>query len=330
MDFHIPIEEQPFKREDDNNKYAFDALIKAIKDRSVFAFIGSGCSKRVGYQEWEELLNILEERVKTINPSVRLDDYKVFMDKDNRDNLWYAEILKSSLPPAEFYNMIHNTYKNREIKDWSFHQSLVSINFRHYLTTNYDSLLESARLVSTKPLDYFLWNSKEKLKTFFEGINSVNEENRCVFHIHGRFDSEGSIILTEKDYLSMYYQEELAVKVLWSIIGSYKMCFIGFGMRDLDVLTVFRKVWWDFGRGVSRHFAFIKQNDKNKRIIHRQYMRDKYGINPIFFSTVDRVGDEYAELKQKIDDLAANRFSQTETESDLAKIEEITGMNMGA
>lgn len=322
------IIEQPFVREEDVNNYAFDELIRAIKDRTVFAFVGAGCSKRLGYPSWEELIDFLEAQVRTVKTSVRLEDYKGFLKDNTDDKLWYAEILKSNLV-EEFYGLIQETYKQREIRDWSFHQSLLSINFRHYLTTNYDPLLENTRLITSGSLNYFSWNNKERLKTFFEAIHSSSDEDRSVFHIHGRFDDKESIILTEKDYLGMYHQEELAVKVLWSIIASYRMCFIGFGLKDLDVLTVFRKVWWDFGRGNARHFAFIKENDKTKRIIFRQYMRDKYGINPIFFNKLDGADDEYIELKQRVDDLATNRTSKTDIESDIGQVNEINDLNLG-
>lgn len=323
----VSMSEQPFDREEDNNNYAFDELVRSIKDRSVFAFIGAGCSKRVGYPSWEELITFLETRVKTSNPSLRLEDYKHFLKGNTDDKLWYAEILKSNLT-EDFHGLIQETYKQKDISDWSFHQSLLSINFRHYLTTNYDPLLENTRVITSAPLSFLSWNNKERLKAFFEAIHSSTEEARSVFHIHGRFDDKESIILTERDYLGMYHQDALAVKILWSIIASYRMCFIGFGLNDLDVLTVFRKVWWDFGRGNARHFAFIKENDKTKRIIFRQYMRDKYGINPIFFSRLDGAADEFVELKQKIDNLAANRTTQTEIDIDNSIVNEINNINL--
>lgn len=325
------IIEQPFLIEEDCNKYAFDNLIKALRDRNVFAFIGAGCSKGCKYPLWDELLIVLEERVKKLNPSIRLEDYqKFFQEEKIEDKLWYAEVLKSKLPPVEFHNLIRNIFQPKEIADWSLHQDLISINFSHYLTTNYDSLLEDAKLVASPSLDYFCWNNKERLKEFFEAIHNPNGGNRCVFHIHGRFDDERSIIFTERDYLEMYIQDILGVKVLERIVSAYSMCFIGFGMNDLDVLTVFRKAWWEFGRGHPRHFAFMKQNDLNKRIIHRQYLRDKYGIDAIFFSTDEKTQDPYAEFKKKISDLAAQRASHADMENDIAKVNEITGLNFGA
>jgi len=322
---------EPYEIEAENNNTAFDELVRAINNRLVFAFIGAGCSKRNGceYPGWKELISLLETSVKAKDPSKDLKPYQN-LSNDKNDLLWYADYLKTEyLTDEEFFTIIRTHYQPKKIEDWSFHQELLRINFRHFLTTNYDALIENTPQLDPRPLDYFSWNNKAKLKEFYESINDPTKlEGRCVFHVHGRYDDQRSIILTEKDYMDMYFKDELSVKILWSIISAYRMCFIGFGMKDLEVLTVFRKVWWDFGRGGSKHFAFIHENDLVKRYVLRQYMRSKYGIEPIFYNVRTEQQDPHGELNDFIKRLAANQPIKSISTRDVERVDEIMDVNI--
>lgn len=126
--------------------------------------------------------------------------------------------------------------------------------------------------------------------------------------------------------MGLYSEDELAGKVLWSIISSFRMCFIGFGMSDLDLLSIFRKTRWDFGRGASRHFAIIEENNFEARISKRIYLRDKYGIDPIFFSKQGNDTNPYIEeenILDKLSDLEAPRDSLQRDSEQLSEISQI-------
>ncbi|GAG16895.1 unnamed protein product, partial [marine sediment metagenome] len=95
----------------------------------------------------------------------------------------------------------------------------------------------------------------------------------------------------------------LAVRILWSIISSFRMCFIGFGMSDFDLLSIFRKTRWDFGRGAPRHFVIMEESNHEARKTNRIYLRDKYGIDPIFFSKQESNKNPYVEEENIVDKL---------------------------
>ncbi len=190
--------------------------------------------------------------------------------------------------------------------DSKFHRDLVGIPFRHYITTNYDSILDHAAEKVGFPLSHFCWNDKETLKKFFQNIHDIESvSGKYVIHIHGRYDSPDSIILTEKDYMKMYFEQETIYKILWSIISSFRMCFIGFELGDLDLLSIFRKSRWDFERGDPRHYAIIdEENIVKKRQSHRLYLREKYGIEPIFFAKQKKKNAEWIEQEAIVEKIA--------------------------
>jgi len=268
--------------EHDNNEMALELLGEDINKGNVFAFIGSGCSAKLSYPGWDELLNRLEEQIKNQED---LEVYK-YSEKCTKDKLWYAEKLVAILGDAKFHVLIRDIFQPPRIMDSSFHRNLINIPFRHYLTTNYDTLLELASKGPESLFSDFCWNDKELLNEFFQSIHD-NESlsKRYVVHLHGKYDRPDSIILTERDYMKMYFEQETFNKILWSIISSFKMCFIGFALEDIDLLSIFRKSRWDLGRGKVRHYALIdEQNDDRTRQSHRAYLNGKYGIQPIFFA----------------------------------------------
>ncbi len=307
------------------NEITFELLRESINKNIVFAFIGAGSSKKLKYPLWNELIEILEREISEKNPAEYLDIYKSHNLNKYVDNYWYAEVLRNFFDEDEFKNIIFNIYKPKENNFKPFHQKLIQVPFRHYLTTNYDIVLESASISLSKSLEPFCWLDIVKLRNFFQFINDPTQQgNRCIFHIHGVYGKPESIILTEKDYINFYSREDLAQKILWSIISSFSMCFIGFSMSDLDLLSIFRKTRWDFGRGSPRHFAIINENNLEARRIKRIYLRDKYGIDPIFFSKQDDNQDPFIEEEKILGRLLDLETTTSSYQKDISEIYEIS------
>jgi len=313
-----------------SSEITFELLRESINKNIVFAFIGAGSSKKLGYPLWDKLIEILENEASKKTSAEDLNIYKCYKLNNYIDNYWYAEMLRNFFDEEEFKNIIFNIYRpkkeNNNFKP--FHQNIIRIPFRHYLTTNYDKVLESASIGLSKTLESFCWKDIRKLRNFFQFINDpTQQDNRYIFHIHGIYDDIKSIILTEKDYMSFYSRDDLAQKILWSVISSFRMCFIGFSMKDLDLLSIFRKTRWDFGGGSPRHFAIIEENNLEARITKRNYLRDKYGIDPIFFSKQENSQNPYIEEERVIERLLDLEITINPYNKDIDKVNEINQMN---
>lgn len=319
----------PVDKEIDSNNIALEQLIKAINSNIVFAFIGAGSSKKLNYPLWNELIETIEKNIKKEGTSIDLQLYKNNKDRE-KDPLWYAEILKSCLDESKFYLVINETFRPKKNNWTSFHQKLMKIPFKHYITTNYDTVLEHASYSLSQSIDSFCWNDREMLRKFFQSLNDPrSQDTRYIFHIHGIYDKKESIILTEKDYMRLYFEEEIAGRILWSIISSFLILFIGFSMSDLDLLSIFRRARWDFGRGAPRHFAIMEENNFEARITKRLYLRDKYGIDPIFFLRQDRNANLYIEEENIIEKLMDLNTAKNSLQRDANHLVEISRINQG-
>lgn len=267
------------------NKMALERLEEAVNKKTVFAFVGAGCSAKLKYPTWPQLLELLEKAaLKAGCPKNDIEIYKHCKEHET-DKPWWAEQLVALVGKQTVQETIKQTFQPLREMDSKFHRDLISISFRHFITTNYDSLLDYAAEKLNVPLVHLCLNEKEMLSKFFRGLNDLDSlDARHVIHIHGRYDRPEAIVLTEKDYIEMYSETSIGYKIIWSIISSFRMCFIGFKLEDLDLLSIFRKSRQEIGGSDYPHFAIISEDDiPAKRKAKRLYLRGKYGIDPIFF-----------------------------------------------
>ncbi|OGW12934.1 MAG: hypothetical protein A3G93_13880 [Nitrospinae bacterium RIFCSPLOWO2_12_FULL_45_22] len=291
----MPIDQENIDRE--NNERALSRLIELLKTGRALAFVGSGSSKRVGYPDWDELLSLMEGEIRTKDPT-----FNGSFHREAGDTLWHAYKLKERLG-ENFYPFIKKTFEPKNNRHNAFHINLMSLSFQHIITSNYDSVLEDAfsGLRKSKPVERFCWNEKEKLCDFIRRMNDpLYKDTIQIFYVHGRYDSQDSIVLTERDYTNRYHEGNLAIKCLWLIAATRQVVFVGFSFQDFDLLSAFRQVRGDFGGGDSRHFALVGIEPNKDRIIRRNYLNDKFGVEPIFYDIIEGKHDELDKLVIKI------------------------------
>lgn len=287
------------------NTIALEQLQAAVNKMNVFAFLGAGCSAKLKYPTWQQLLELLEKAALDAGcPKNDIDIYKHCREYET-DKPWWAEQLVALLSKQTVQQTIQQTFQPLKEMDSKFHRDLISISFRHFITTNYDGLLDYAAEKLNVPLVHLCLNEKEMLSKFFRGLNDPDFlDARYVIHIHGRYDRPESIILTEKDYIEMYSETSIGYKIIWSIISSFRMCFIGFKLEDFDLLSIFRKSKQEIGGTGYPHFAIISEADvPEKRRAKRLYLRGKYGIDPIFFTEQKDESIRWKEQEDIIADL---------------------------
>lgn len=298
------------------NKIALEELKKAVYHKTTFAFLGSGCSAKIGYPSWSKLITDLEQRVSQKDPT----NHDMYRNVDSKkEALWYAGFLKGRLDESEFASFMHDTFHPQLDKIGVFHQQLMSIPFRHFLTLNYDTILEETARKLRMQIDVFCWKDQDKVRNFLQNLHTLEEASseRSIFHLHGLYDKSDTIILTETDYMQLYFTDNLTLKALWSIIASFRMVFIGFGLSDLDLLQFFRKAHWDLGRPQAKHFVITHENVPIKRFHDRHFWREKYGLEPIYYSTLD--DPNHGELDKIVSELAAIRDSGLSSEEKIKK-----------
>lgn len=266
---------------DTANTQAFDALIDAFSSRRMIGFVGAGSSKRLGYPLWQELIAEMKSEVTKTRPRA-LEDCKL-IDQET-DILFRAEEYKGFLVESQFEDIISRLFRpkpNRNFDD--FHIKLVELPFKHIITTNYDSILESAHVYTMKKPPITLdWTEEKKLEKLVRSFASEGTDRHYVY-IHGRYDKISSIILGEKDYKKLYYQADSIVEKLLYILLSGSMLFLGFSLSDIDVMYLFRRLSARFGLTHRSHFAILPSDFERDMTYQRRRLNSMYGIEPIYY-----------------------------------------------
>lgn len=275
-------------------------LIKLVASGEAVLIVGAGSSVRVDYVDWSELLKKLEDlAIKCGNGFVKDDKQR------ENDPLGYAEnikthiVKKNSLP--KYYALLCRLFGTRTTS-LEFHKDLVSLPFRGILTTNYDMVLETALNKSKEKFSESVPNrsltiseDSGQVHDFFMEMSSRKMPQR-IAHLHGSIDSGSvkDIILSRKDYEKAYGQKNskwtLHRKLLWAVLATRRVVFIGFSMNDPylnEMLEVVSEDLWRWDQSI--HFAIMSISPDNADVSKAKAvrLREDYGIDTVFYENSD-------------------------------------------
>ncbi|MCH8291007.1 SIR2 family protein [Candidatus Poribacteria bacterium] len=186
-----------------------EELVNQIAIDQAVIFVGSGVSMAAGLPNWPTLLsNMLawaEEQ-----------GYGEFLDKDDLKSyikqgelLLVAEELRNRLGKEGFHRFMLEIFRppdrpsdENQREPIPVHELITEIPFAAALTSNYDSLLESAyaRKWGEVPLTYTQLNVPELSASLQGGF--------YVLKVHGTIHRIETVILSQKDYREIMYANQ--------------------------------------------------------------------------------------------------------------------------
>jgi hypothetical protein len=325
------------------NEARTQRLIDLIATGEAIAIIGAGVSIQAGYDSWPGLLTKLERAANTIRPGLephadtcdprdylsvaqRIRDHIVNAPDPAGKNRWHTEIgrifarsdgtLLASLTPL--------------------HRDLVSLPFRAFCTTNYESVIEVALKdvfpQRGEPLSVALFNGNDRrmVSRAIRGIASVQSGAPYVIHLHGMYWAEGTVIMCADEYADAYGIPTLGLLgpssaggeppapgpapstpmplflLASALMTTRRIVFIGFSLDDVYLTEVLRRVsdvlWeWD----TATHFAVmpVEAGKSSEQLQRAADLRAQLGIETVFYP-VDR--DNYAALESLISRIASD------------------------
>lgn len=310
-------------------------LIDLVASKEAVLVVGAGSSARVGYVTWDGLMKELEELAIQCG-----DGFNTNNLKRKEKPLEYAEDIKTHIreyiSDLVIYNrLLYDLFEPKSLAYDKFHRLLVDLPVRGILTTNYDTVLEAALLGKKKEAEINQENIPsidDKPIVIDHDVHSLIHEfllaryndpyiPQRILHLHGFYRNPKSIILSSNDYSEAYgttivndnseNNEDSSIKevwtfhrkLLWAILATRRVIFIGFSMDDpyfkkmLD--TVGADLWV---RNESIHFAIMGISSENS-----QYSKDqanehklKYGVETVFYEVFNR---SHANLYELVDEI---------------------------
>ena len=295
------------EEQDENTERTLE-LIELVASEEAVLIVGAGSSRRVSYLDWQGLLKELEALAHKCG-----DDFDPNDGKRVNDPLAYAEDIKSYICEQRgnldrYYAFLQNLFSPKTPPCEVFHKCLVSLPFRGILTTNYDNVLEAAlgEIEPSSAYDNSLVIDDGSAGRVHEFLMAMSDRSiiRRIAHLHGKFDHANSIILSIEDYKHAYglsltdeddeLQQQITWtlhrKLLWAILATRRVVFVGFSMNDpyLNKMleTVSADLWkWD----KSIHFAIMSispgsaEDSKDKA----EGLKSEYGVDTVFYEDSD-------------------------------------------
>ncbi|KJU81302.1 signal transduction protein with Nacht domain protein [Candidatus Magnetobacterium bavaricum] len=264
------------------NDLNLQALKEVIKSGRAIAFIGAGCSVPLGYPSWVGLVSKMLDEIARMQPTAKS---MVDMLRKDDDLLYVAGTCKMLMGP-EYYPFMGREFAPKAGRNHtSEHEVIIKLPFYNYITSNYDSCLESAYafIKNIPPLSVILNN-------IIMLIDALNSKGKLISHIHGRYDDPDTIVLTEDDY--NYHYQEGFINSLLSAILTRPIVFIGSGVNDMDFLGMMRFIDILFKRFQERHYAIIPYPKDGYAEYEANRLLMKYNIVPVFYENPNETHTE--------------------------------------
>ena len=261
----------------DLNKQAAESIVQMIEHDPII-FIGSGLSISP-YNSWKSLLDELSTRME--------------INVTNTQALILAaqELYKSN--PEEYLNALKSIFAEAPQDCRYALRDIVSINFKAFLTTNFDRTIEFA----------FHWANRDLPERWvYPELQASLCCEQNIHFVHGRIseDSKASeIILHWETYYNAYYSEnKLLARYFFDVLFQNSVLFTGFGLSESEPLNrVFKAVIKVIDRFkkkdplTERHWKILLSKERLDSGFRDRLSRLNIGVIPF-----DKVNESYQGL----------------------------------
>lgn len=289
-------------------KEALIMLKELLNQNKLSVFAGSGISVESGLPTWDGFVDKYIEICDKLNQSLDdnlkftniLDDAKTRKSCNLietitalKEKVSYCQLHGADIDFFDdalnkmFYSASHNEY----------HEIIVSTQYKHIITTNYDSLLEQA----ADKLNY-----NELLTRSYSYVDSqkltaaIYSEKSAILHAHGKISDLklDRFILTKQDYSNIMKHNPGFRLIINTIFITTSVLFVGYGGSDphfediIDDLNL--SLSWDQNSTILPKCFIMMKKDKITPI--REYLNDSNRVDIIAF-------DDYIDMKEFLKEL---------------------------
>jgi SIR2-like domain len=154
---------------------------------------------------------------------------------------------------AQLQRCLSTILLENEARTGRAHELAAQIDFRAYLTTNYDGFLEEAysRLHGVSLRKYYE-------RTILNVWEAWRQKEKFIFKLHGDISDPETLILGTRSYERVMGVESHYINCLEFIISNASVLFVGFGGSDPDLDSITSRVAQFDGR-VQRHWMVVPE-----------------------------------------------------------------------
>jgi hypothetical protein len=270
-------------------------IVDLLSEDKIVPVVGAGVSlATASLPNWKGLIESGLEFAKERNLDSTVNYLQAKDDLSNNRLPAAANNLRKllSAPNYPFSEWLDDVFSSPQIKSTELADSIHRLCAPILLTTNYDTLLNSANSIYGK--EVFNWKEFQLVQ------RAINKSSKFNLHLHGIYDKPDTIILSELDYEQLNTQSgyKAILQTLWT---AKHFLFIGCsrdGVMDDDFSTVIRffNDWFP----MLPHSHYILLNEKEiKKGTHLELLRE-CNVTAISY------GEDYDQLSTFINSINPN------------------------
>lgn len=254
-------------------------LINSLQNDRLGIYVGAGLSQSVGLPDWRSMLSELIDLADKVGykPNEKFIENCSKLAQDPSKFLILAQELKDFLQDT-FRKYVIDKFADNCPEPSDLHKLLISFPYNFLITTNFDTLLENA-YVQVK-------GKQAKVLTFKDSADiAYNLWNKRPFILKAHGDAnktEQGIILTEKDYRQILFQEQGYQSILQSLFTTKTVLFLGSSLSDPELKLLLSFIHSSFHGGGPTHYALLSEKDLNP--VEAESWRKNFNIQIIPYS----------------------------------------------
>jgi hypothetical protein len=212
------------------------ALVAELASRRCVIFLGAGasagCSSSVNPAikppGWEAFLKHLQGLIASVAIKASIDELvksKRYLDA--------AEVILANLPPADFTQSVRDLFLKPHFQAGSFHASVLKIDPKVVVTTNYDDIYDT---YSRSGLAVDGYNVCKYYESHL--VADLRSPVRLIVKAHGCVSDASKIILSRSQYFRERQHYASFYTVLDSLFLTNTVLFLGYSLSDPDIQLV--------------------------------------------------------------------------------------------
>jgi hypothetical protein len=269
------------------------ALVTELVSRRCIVFLGSGasagCESLDGTKrppDWNNFLNNLMNSI-----TDRANNEPIIRSLLTKEKyLEAAEIILELIPKADYSRYIISELETPRYIPSSIHSSVLSIDPKIVITTNYDKIYDNYCTNGSAEEGY-------NVAKYYEDhlASDLRSPRRIIIKAHGCVSDIGKIILTKSQYFSARQKYSNFYKILDALFIANTILFVGYSLNDPDIQLVLENA--NIAAPADHPHYFVTGNNLNPII--KKANSNSYNLEFIEYET-----GNYTELQEGLKELA--------------------------
>jgi SIR2-like protein len=258
-------------------------VIEAARQRRLIPLIGAGVSRQAGsdFPTWPTLLERFRLDALKNNYIDEQEAEEMNSLLDRGQYLMVAEALRTSFPLDEYETILESIFDPTNVRPAEIHRMLFKLRPPLIMTTNYDTLLEDAYAMEyQQAATVYTYRDAPVVQRHLQMSRIMHRP--VIFKIHGSIDEPAEIILSERDYRKLLYQNPGYRSVLSAIFITHVVVTLGFSFKDRELLLLLESLRDSLKHRSSPDFVFLPSQEVGS--VEAKRLREDFGIQVIRYN----------------------------------------------